>query len=134
MDRAGVTTFSAALFLLMLALMRGNDEGWGSTLIVSLFAASAVLMAAFVAVEHRVAEPMLPLGLFRRRAFAGVQLAAFAISGSLFALFLYLTLYLQNSWATRRSRRGFATSRSRRPASSRRQSPARSCRGYRRGR
>jgi MFS family permease len=39
---------------------------------------------------------MLPLGLFRRRAFSGVQLAAFAVSGSLFALFLYLTLYLQN--------------------------------------
>ena len=41
-------------------------------------------------------EPMLPLGLFRRRAFTGVQLAAFAVSGSLFALFLYMTLYLQN--------------------------------------
>ena len=39
---------------------------------------------------------MLPLGLFRRRAFTGVQLAAFAVSASLFALFLYLTLYLQN--------------------------------------
>ena len=41
-------------------------------------------------------EPMLPLGLFRGRAFTGVQLAAFAVSGSMFALFLYLTLYLQN--------------------------------------
>ncbi|MGH2984891.1 MAG: MFS transporter, partial [Solirubrobacterales bacterium] len=40
--------------------------------------------------------PMLPLGLFRSRSFTGVQLAAFAVSGSLFALFLYLTLYLQN--------------------------------------
>ena len=39
---------------------------------------------------------MLPLGLFRRPAFTGVQLAAFAVSGSIFALFLYLTLYLQN--------------------------------------
>ena len=39
---------------------------------------------------------MLPLGLFRGRAFTGVQLAAFAVSGSMFALFLYLTLYLQN--------------------------------------
>ena len=82
--------------MLVLALVRGNDEGWGSTLIVSLLAAAAVLMAAFVAIERRVAEPMLPLGLFRRRAFTGVQLAAFAVSGSMFALFLYLTLYLQN--------------------------------------
>ena len=39
---------------------------------------------------------MLPLGLFNRPAFTGVQLAAFAVSGSMFALFLYLTLYLQN--------------------------------------
>ncbi len=54
------------------------------------------MLAAFVAIERRVAEPMLPLGLFRRSAFTGVQLAAVALSGSLFALFLYLTLYLQN--------------------------------------
>jgi EmrB/QacA subfamily drug resistance transporter len=95
-DWAGVATFSAALFLLVLALVRGNDEGWGSTMIVSLFAGSAALMAAFVALERKVQEPMLPLGLFRRGAFTGVQLAAFAVSGSMFALFLYLTLYLQN--------------------------------------
>lgn len=95
-DWAGVTTFSAALFMLVLALVRGNEEGWGSTLIVSLLAGSAALLVAFLAVERRVREPMLPLGLFKRRAFTGVQLGAFAISGSMFALFLYLTLYLQN--------------------------------------
>src|SRR3954451_11925324 len=95
-DWGGLATFSTALFLLVLALVRGNDEGWGSTLIVSLFAIAAVLMAAFVAIERRVEQPMLPLGLFRRRAFTGVQLAAFAVSGSMFALFLYLTLYLQS--------------------------------------
>src|SRR5215207_2829871 len=95
-DWAGVTTFSAALFLLVFALVRGNDEGWGSTLIVSLFAGSGALLAAFVALERRVQEPMLQLALFKRGAFTGVQLAAFAVSGSMFALFLYLTLYLQN--------------------------------------
>jgi EmrB/QacA subfamily drug resistance transporter len=95
-DWGGLVTFSVALFLLVLALVRGNDEGWGSALIVGLFAAAALLLAAFVAIERRVAEPMLPLGFFRRRAFTGVQLAAFAVSGSLFALFLYLTLYLQS--------------------------------------
>jgi EmrB/QacA subfamily drug resistance transporter len=95
-DWAGLTAFSAALFLLVLALLRGNDEGWGSVPIVGLFTGAAALMAAFVAIERRVAEPMLPLELFKRRAFTGVQLAAFAISGSMFALFLYLTLYLQN--------------------------------------
>jgi EmrB/QacA subfamily drug resistance transporter len=95
-DWPGVATFSAALFLLVLALVRGNDEGWGSTLIVSLLAGAGALLLAFLAIERRVAEPMLPLELFKRPAFTGVQLAAFAISSSIFALFLYLTLYLQN--------------------------------------
>ena len=95
-DWLGLVTSSSALFLLVLGLIRGNEEGWGSTLIVGLFAASAVLLAAFIAIERRVAQPMLPLGLFRRPAFTGVQLAAFGISASMFALFLYLTLYLQS--------------------------------------
>ena len=95
-DWGGLLSFSTALFLLVLALVRGNAEGWGSAPILSLFAAAALLLVAFVAIERRVAEPMLPLGLFRRRAFTGVQLAAFAVSGSMFALFLYLTLYLQS--------------------------------------
>jgi EmrB/QacA subfamily drug resistance transporter len=95
-DWPGVVTFSAALFLLVLALVRGNDEGWGSTLIVSLLAGAGALLLVFLAIERRVAEPMLPLELFKRPAFTGVQLAAFAISSSIFALFLYLTLYLQN--------------------------------------
>jgi EmrB/QacA subfamily drug resistance transporter len=95
-DWAGVASFSTALFLLVLALVRGNDEGWGSTLIVSLLSGAGALLAAFLVVERRASEPMLPLSLFRRPSFTGVQLAAFAISGSAFALFLYLTLYLQN--------------------------------------
>jgi EmrB/QacA subfamily drug resistance transporter len=95
-DWPGVVSFSAGLFLLVLALVRGNDEGWGSTLIVSLFAGAGVLLAAFLAIESRVREPMLPLGLFKRPSFTGVQLAAFAISASAFAAFLYITLYFQN--------------------------------------
>jgi EmrB/QacA subfamily drug resistance transporter len=95
-DWPGVVSFSAGLFLLVLALVRGNDEGWGSTLIVSLFAGAGVLLASFLAIESRVREPMLPLGLFKRPSFTGVQLAAFAISASAFALFLYITLYFQN--------------------------------------
>src|ERR1700758_675554 len=95
-DWLGLVTFSTALGMLVLALLRGNDEGWGSPLILALFAGAAAMMTAFAAIEQRVQEPMLPLGLFRRRAFTGVQLAAAAVSASLFALFLYLTLYLQN--------------------------------------
>jgi EmrB/QacA subfamily drug resistance transporter len=95
-DWPGVVAFSGALFVLVLALLRGNVYGWGSILIVSLFAGSAALLVAFVAVERRVDKPMLPLALFKRRTFVGVQLAAFTLSSSMFALFLYLTLYLQN--------------------------------------
>jgi EmrB/QacA subfamily drug resistance transporter len=95
-DWAGVATFSGALFLLVLALLRGNEEGWASSMIVSLFTGSAALLLAFIAVERRVREPMLPLALFKRPSFTGVQLAAFAVSASTFAMFLYLTLYLQN--------------------------------------
>jgi len=94
-DWGGLVTFSGSLFLLVLALVRGNDEGWGSTVIVALLAGAGLLMAAFLVVERRVAQPMLPLGLFGRRAFTGVQLAAFALSGSMFAMFLYLTLFMQ---------------------------------------
>jgi EmrB/QacA subfamily drug resistance transporter len=95
-DWLGVATFTGSLFMLVLALVRGNDEGWGSTMIVSLLAGAAALMAAFALVESRVREPMLPLGLFRRASFTGVQLSAFALSASVFALFLYTSLYMQN--------------------------------------
>ena len=95
-DWLGLVTFSSALVMLVLGLLRGNDDGWGSPLILGLFAGAAAMMTAFTVIERRVPEPMLPLGLFRGRAFTGVQLAAAAVSASLFALFLYLTLYLQN--------------------------------------
>jgi EmrB/QacA subfamily drug resistance transporter len=95
-DWPGAAAFSGALFLLVLALLRGNDEGWGSGPIVALFAGAAALLAAFITIELRVGQPMLPLALFRNPAFTGVQVAAFAVSCSILAQFLYLTLYLQN--------------------------------------
>jgi EmrB/QacA subfamily drug resistance transporter len=95
-DWPGLVTFSAGLLQLVFALVRGNEEGWGSTLIVSLLVGAALLLGAFVLIERRVSEPMLPLGLFKARSFTGVQIAAFALSASMFAMFLYLTLYLQN--------------------------------------
>jgi EmrB/QacA subfamily drug resistance transporter len=95
-DWAGTATFSAALFLLVLGLLRGNEEGWGSTMIVALFGAAAALIVAFLVIQMRVKEPMLPLRLFRKPAFTGVQLAALGVSASMFALFLYITFYLQN--------------------------------------
>jgi EmrB/QacA subfamily drug resistance transporter len=95
-DLPGVVTFSAALFALVFALIRGNSEGWGSPLIVGLLVASAVLFAAFVAVERRVSNPMFDLSLFRKPTFTGASIVAFTLSGSMFAMFLYITLYMQN--------------------------------------
>jgi predicted MFS family arabinose efflux permease len=95
-DWAGTVTFSGSLFALVLGLVRSNAEGWGSTLIVSLFVASAVLMLAFVLIERHVEHPMFELSLFRKPAFIGADAAAFCLSASMFAMFLYLTLYIQN--------------------------------------
>src|SRR5215210_6843927 len=64
-DFAGLVTLSASMSLLVIALFRGNDEGWGSTPIVGLFAASAILFAALIATESRVERPLLDLRLFR---------------------------------------------------------------------
>jgi EmrB/QacA subfamily drug resistance transporter len=95
-DWAGLITFSASLFLLVFALVQGNEKGWGSTEILSYLIASAVLIVAFVLVEHLQSRPMLDLSLFRRPAFAGANIVAFCISASFFAMFLYLTLYIQD--------------------------------------
>ena len=96
LDWPGQATLAGGLFLLVLALLRGNRQGWGSTEILAELAGAAALLVAFTLVERRAREPMLPLHLFRLPAFAGAQLAVFAMSASFFALFLYTTLYLQN--------------------------------------
>jgi EmrB/QacA subfamily drug resistance transporter len=95
-DWIGFVTFSVALFLLVLSLVRGNDEGWGSSTIVGGLIGSSVLLAVFVVAEWRQADPMLDLTLFRRPAMVGASLVAFTLSSSIFAMFLYLTLFLQD--------------------------------------
>ncbi len=94
-DWAGLVTLTGGLSLLVLALLRGNEDGWGSLPIVAELSGAVLLLGAFVAIESRVREPMLPLRLFRDRSFTGAQIGAFAISGSFFAVFIYSTLYLQ---------------------------------------
>ncbi len=94
-DVPGVATFSVALFLLIFGLIRGNPEGWGSPLILACLIGAAVLLAAFLAIEHRSDHPMLDLTLFRKPAFNGVSAVAFGLSAGMFAMFLYLTIYMQ---------------------------------------
>jgi len=94
-DVPGLLTFSSALFLLILGLIRGNPDGWGSAPILGSLIGSALLLAAFIAIEWRSSHPMLDLNLFRKPAFNGVSAVAFCLSASMFAMFLYLTLYIQ---------------------------------------
>jgi EmrB/QacA subfamily drug resistance transporter len=94
-DLPGLLTFSTGLFLLIFGLIRGNAEGWGSVPIVASLAGSAALLLAFVAVEARSTHPMLELSLFRKPAFNGVSAVAFGLSAGMFAMFLYLTIYMQ---------------------------------------
>lgn len=95
-DWAGLVTFSGALFLLVYALVQGNEKGWGSTEIVTCLIASVVLFVLFLIAEIRQQRPMLDLTLFRRPAFTGASIVAFSISSSIFAMFLYITLYVQD--------------------------------------
>ncbi len=95
-DWLGLLTFSGSLFLLVFALVQGNELGWGSTRIVAYLIGAAVLIVLFVLAEHAQRRPMLDLTLFRVPAFAGASIVAFSVSASMFSMFLYLTLYIQD--------------------------------------
>lgn len=94
-DLPGLVTFSLGLFLLIFGLIRGNPEGWGSPAIVASLGGAVALLVAFVAIEARRPHPMLDLSLFRKPAFNGVSAVAFGLSAGMFAMFLYLTIYMQ---------------------------------------
>jgi EmrB/QacA subfamily drug resistance transporter len=95
-DVWGLLTFSGALFLIVFGVLRGNAAGWTSGLIVGSLAGGAVLLAVFVFVELSQSRPMLDLGLFRQPAFVGVSVATFCIGAGMFAIFPYLSIYLQD--------------------------------------
>jgi len=95
-DVWGLLTFSTSLFLIVFGVLRGNASGWSSALILGSLVGGAVLLAVFVAVEHRQTRPMLDLSLFRHPGFVGVSVATFCIGAGMFALFPYLSIYLQS--------------------------------------
>ncbi len=94
-DWIGTVTFTSSLFLLMLAIIRGNTDGWGSTKIIVLFTAAGLLLAAFVVSQLVQERPMFDLSLFRKPAFSGASIVAFTLSAGMFAMFLYIVFYLQ---------------------------------------
>jgi len=95
-DLLGFLTLTPGLFALVVALFEGNDWGWSSGRVVGLFAAAALLLVAFAAIELRQRAAMFDVRLFRVPTFAGAQITAFAISAGMFSMFLFLTLYLQD--------------------------------------
>jgi len=95
-DWLGLVTFSGGLFLLVFGLTQGNDAGWGSAEVVGSLVGGALLLAAFLLVERLQERPMLDLALLRVPAFAGVSIVTLTLAASMFAMFLYLTLYIQD--------------------------------------
>jgi EmrB/QacA subfamily drug resistance transporter len=95
-DWAGFALFTVALSSLVYGLIESNERSFSSGLVLGCLAAAAVLLAVFVIVEMRVAHPMFDLNLFRLPTFAGGSVAAFGLSASIFAMLLYLVLYLQD--------------------------------------
>ncbi len=95
LDWLGTVTFTAALFMIVFAIIRSNEEGWGSGLIDGLLAGGAALLVVFVVSQFRQRGAMFDVTLFRKPTFGGASIAAFAVSAGMFAMFLYIVLYMQ---------------------------------------
>jgi len=95
-DVPGFALFTAGLIALVYGLIRAGENGWGDTGVAICLAAAAVLLAVFVVVERFGSSPMFDLRLFRVPTFAGGSVAAFAVNGCVYALLLYIVLYLQD--------------------------------------
>ena len=95
LDPGGLVLAGGAAFGLVWALIRANGTGWGSPEVVATLTAGAVLAGAFVAWERRAASPMVPLPLFRARAFAAGNAASFAMFGTLVAMVFFMAQFLQ---------------------------------------
>ncbi len=95
-DWAGFVLFTAALSSLVYALIESNERSFSDGLVLGCFSAAAALLALFVAVEWRGRHPMFDLALFKLPTFSGGSVAAFGVSASIFAMLLYLVLYLQD--------------------------------------
>src|SRR5580693_32319 len=95
-DWAGFALFTAGLVSLVYGLIRAGENSWSDTGVIACLAIGGVLLAGFIAAERRVKYPMFDLSLLRTPTFSGASIAAFAMNGSLYAVLLYLVIYLQD--------------------------------------
>ena len=94
-DVAGATSITAGLMLLVYAMTRAAQQGWGTASTIGLLAASAALIVAFVVIELRSHAPLLPMRIFRLRTLATSNATQLLVAASLFSQFFLLTLYMQ---------------------------------------
>lgn len=94
-DPLGAITVTGALVVLVYAISQAPAVGWTAARTVSLLAASAVLLAAFLVIEARSQAPLLPLRLFRLRTLAGSNAVGFLLGASFFGYIFVGTLYMQ---------------------------------------
>jgi EmrB/QacA subfamily drug resistance transporter len=94
-DALGAMLVTSGLVLTVLAITKGEDWGWSSLTTIGVFAASAVLLAAFALWEQRHPEPLMPFSIFRLRTLTAANVSGFILGTALFAMFLMLTLYMQ---------------------------------------
>jgi len=96
LDLPGLATSAVGLFALTYALIEANTYGWTSARIVAAFALAGASLLAFVVIERRRRDPMLPLELFRSRTFTGANLVVLLVALAMFGVFFFVSLYMQN--------------------------------------
>jgi EmrB/QacA subfamily drug resistance transporter len=94
-DIPGAVLVTGALVTLVFGITQANSYGWASAATIGIFVAAAALLAGFVAWESRTAEPLMPFSIFRLRTVVGANIAGLILGTALFAMFLMLTLYMQ---------------------------------------
>ncbi len=94
-DVTGAFTVTAGLALLVYTLVDAEQAGWASTQTIVLGAVSAALLAAFVVVERRAREPLVPFTIFRLRTLRGANIIGLLVGAGLFSMFFFISLYLQ---------------------------------------
>lgn len=95
LDLPGAVFVTAGLMILVYALVRATDYGWASAQTIGGIGLAVALLIAFVVNELRAAQPLMPLRIFRNRNVAASNLAQLPITAGMFAVFFYLSLYLQ---------------------------------------